>query len=80
MTNLAANGVDVVALDIVGPVSTASNAVPATPEKLHETNPLNPRLWPARGGHQGARVVVFALQQPPHVKIAKIVVLPANRY
>jgi NAD(P)-dependent dehydrogenase (short-subunit alcohol dehydrogenase family) len=34
---LAANGADVVALDIAGPVSTASNAVPATPEELAET-------------------------------------------
>ena len=34
---LAANGADVVALDIAGPVSTASNAVPATPEELVET-------------------------------------------
>src|SRR6201996_2732539 len=34
---MAANGADVVALDIVGPVSTASNAVPATPEELEET-------------------------------------------
>jgi NAD(P)-dependent dehydrogenase (short-subunit alcohol dehydrogenase family) len=34
---MAANGADVVALDIAGPVSTASNAVPATPEELDET-------------------------------------------
>jgi len=34
---LAANGADVVALDIAGPVSPASNAVPATPEELNET-------------------------------------------
>jgi NAD(P)-dependent dehydrogenase (short-subunit alcohol dehydrogenase family) len=34
---MAANGADVVALDIVGFVSTASNAVPATPEELDET-------------------------------------------
>jgi NAD(P)-dependent dehydrogenase (short-subunit alcohol dehydrogenase family) len=34
---LAANGADVVALDIAGPVSPASNAVPATPEELDET-------------------------------------------
>ena len=33
----AANGADVVALDIAGPVSPASNAVPATPEDLEET-------------------------------------------
>ena len=33
----AANGADVVALDIAGPVSPASNAVPATPEELDET-------------------------------------------
>ncbi|WP_217433828.1 SDR family NAD(P)-dependent oxidoreductase [Caulobacter sp. S45] len=33
----AANGADVVALDIAGPVSTASNAKPATPEDLVET-------------------------------------------
>ena len=33
----AANGADVVALDIAGPVSSASNAVPATPEDLDET-------------------------------------------
>ena len=33
----AANGADVVALDIAGPVSTASNAVPATPAELDET-------------------------------------------
>jgi hypothetical protein len=33
----AANGADVVAIDIAGPVSTASNAVPATPEELEET-------------------------------------------
>jgi NAD(P)-dependent dehydrogenase (short-subunit alcohol dehydrogenase family) len=30
----AANGADVVALDIAGPISTASNAEPATPEEL----------------------------------------------
>ena len=34
---LAANGADVGALDIAGPVSTASNAIPATPEELAET-------------------------------------------
>jgi NAD(P)-dependent dehydrogenase (short-subunit alcohol dehydrogenase family) len=34
---MAANGADVIALDIAGPVSTASNAVPATPEELDET-------------------------------------------
>jgi NAD(P)-dependent dehydrogenase (short-subunit alcohol dehydrogenase family) len=33
----AANGADVVAVDIAGFVSTASNAVPATPEELDET-------------------------------------------
>ena len=33
----AANGADVVALDIAGPVSTASNAEPATPADLTET-------------------------------------------
>jgi NAD(P)-dependent dehydrogenase (short-subunit alcohol dehydrogenase family) len=33
----AANGCDVVAVDIAGPVSTASNAVPATPAELDET-------------------------------------------
>ena len=33
----AANGADVVALDICGPVSTASNAKPATPSDLAET-------------------------------------------
>ena len=34
---LAANGADVAILDICGPVSTASNAKPATPEELFET-------------------------------------------
>jgi NAD(P)-dependent dehydrogenase (short-subunit alcohol dehydrogenase family) len=34
---MAANGADVVVLDIAGPVSTASNAMPATPEELEET-------------------------------------------
>jgi NAD(P)-dependent dehydrogenase (short-subunit alcohol dehydrogenase family) len=34
---MAANGADVIVLDIAGPVSTASNAVPATPEELDET-------------------------------------------
>jgi len=34
---MAANGADVVVLDIAGPVSSASNAVPATPEELDET-------------------------------------------
>jgi hypothetical protein len=33
----AANGADVVALDIAAPISTASNAEPATPEELEET-------------------------------------------
>src|SRR5580698_9786224 len=33
----AANGADVIALDIAGPVSPASNAVPATLEELDET-------------------------------------------
>jgi hypothetical protein len=34
---MAANGADVVAIDIAGPVSLASNAKPATPEDLDET-------------------------------------------
>ncbi|MBV8742032.1 MAG: mycofactocin-coupled SDR family oxidoreductase [Sinobacteraceae bacterium] len=34
---LAANGADVAAIDIAGPVSTASDARPATPEELAET-------------------------------------------
>ncbi len=34
---LAANGADVVAVDIAGPVSTASNAIPATQQELEET-------------------------------------------
>ena len=33
----AANGADVVAIDIAGPVSSASDARPATPEDLAET-------------------------------------------
>ena len=33
----AANGADVVAVDIAGPVSPASNAQPATPQELDET-------------------------------------------
>jgi NAD(P)-dependent dehydrogenase (short-subunit alcohol dehydrogenase family) len=33
----AANGADVIAIDIAGPVSTASNWVPATPQELAET-------------------------------------------
>ena len=33
----AANGADVIALDIAGPVSPASNAVPATPDELADT-------------------------------------------
>jgi NAD(P)-dependent dehydrogenase (short-subunit alcohol dehydrogenase family) len=33
----AANGADVVVVDIAGPVSPASNAVPATPQELDET-------------------------------------------
>ncbi len=33
----AANGADVVAIDIAGPVSSASNAEPATPQELDET-------------------------------------------
>ncbi len=33
----AANGADVVVLDICGPVSSASNATPATPDELAET-------------------------------------------
>jgi NAD(P)-dependent dehydrogenase (short-subunit alcohol dehydrogenase family) len=35
--DFAANGADVVAVDICGPVSTASNAKPATPADLDET-------------------------------------------
>src|SRR5712664_530511 len=34
---MAANGADVVAVDIAGPVSPASHAIPATPEELNET-------------------------------------------
>jgi NAD(P)-dependent dehydrogenase (short-subunit alcohol dehydrogenase family) len=34
---LAANGAEIVAIDIAGPVSPASNALPATPEELDET-------------------------------------------
>jgi NAD(P)-dependent dehydrogenase (short-subunit alcohol dehydrogenase family) len=34
---MAANGADVVAIDIAGPVSPASNAKPATPQELEET-------------------------------------------
>jgi NAD(P)-dependent dehydrogenase (short-subunit alcohol dehydrogenase family) len=34
---MAANGADVIAIDVAGPVSSASNAIPATPEDLQET-------------------------------------------
>jgi NAD(P)-dependent dehydrogenase (short-subunit alcohol dehydrogenase family) len=34
---MAANGADVIAVDIAGPVSSASNAIPATQEDLDET-------------------------------------------
>ena len=34
---MAANGADIFAVDIAGPVSSASNAAPATPEELEET-------------------------------------------
>jgi NAD(P)-dependent dehydrogenase (short-subunit alcohol dehydrogenase family) len=34
---MAANGADIVAIDICGPVSSASNAAPATPADLEET-------------------------------------------
>jgi len=34
---MAANGADVIAIDIAGPVSPASNAIPATPAELAET-------------------------------------------
>lgn len=34
---MAANGADIVAIDICGFISTASNAKPATPEDLEET-------------------------------------------
>ena len=34
---MAANGADIIAIDIAGPVSTASNAKPATAEELNET-------------------------------------------
>jgi short chain dehydrogenase len=37
---LAANGADIVAVDIAGPVSPASNAVPATPEEMEETGTM----------------------------------------
>ena len=37
---LAANGADIVAIDIAGPVSPASNALPATPEELEETTKM----------------------------------------
>jgi NAD(P)-dependent dehydrogenase (short-subunit alcohol dehydrogenase family) len=37
---MAANGADIVAIDIAGPVSPASNAVPATPEELEETGKM----------------------------------------
>jgi hypothetical protein len=35
---LAANGADIIAVDIAGKVSPASNAVPATPEELDESS------------------------------------------
>jgi short chain dehydrogenase len=34
---MAANGADVIVVDIAAPISTASDAVPATPEELNET-------------------------------------------
>jgi NAD(P)-dependent dehydrogenase (short-subunit alcohol dehydrogenase family) len=37
---LAANGADIVAIDVAGPVSPASNAVPATPEELEEAGKM----------------------------------------
>jgi len=34
---MAANGADVIAVDIAGPVSAASDAIPATSDELNET-------------------------------------------
>ena len=42
----AANGADLVVLDIAGPVSSASNATPATPEELARNGAADPTIRP----------------------------------
>ena len=44
----AANGADVVVIDIAGPVSPASNAKPATPEDLARDRAADQSIWPTR--------------------------------
>ena len=55
----AANGADVVALDIAGPISTGSNAEPATPEELEETV----RLAQQYGRRAQTSVLTFGTSQ-----------------
>ncbi len=49
----AANGADVVALDIAGPISPTADAAPATEAELEETVAQIPPLWPTCDGGQG---------------------------
>jgi hypothetical protein len=46
---LAANGADIVAIDIAGPVSPASNALPATPRRVRRDGKDDPSLRPTSG-------------------------------
>jgi hypothetical protein len=43
-----------------------------------EASSRNAVVTGAAGGH--ARSIVFALDQPPHVQIAEMMILPVNRY
>jgi hypothetical protein len=65
----AANGADVVLIDIAGPVSMASDAKPATPEDLEETlrRPSRPGMCahrPCRSKWVGSSPMIFP--PPPY--------------
>jgi NAD(P)-dependent dehydrogenase (short-subunit alcohol dehydrogenase family) len=78
---MAANGADVIAVDIAGPVSSASNAVPATPQELEETVQMI-RAYGRRGeGIQAdIRDIVRLRQIADHVETTygKIDIVVAN--
>jgi NAD(P)-dependent dehydrogenase (short-subunit alcohol dehydrogenase family) len=78
---MAANGADVIAIDIAAPVSPASNAVPATPEQLEETVRLIHSLGRRGEAVQADIRDIAALRQLAHrieTSYGKIDIVVAN--
>jgi hypothetical protein len=56
------------------------NVIGRPNQEIYNGESVEPKRSRDRSRRWRARSIVFALDQPPHVRIAEMMILPVNRY